>query len=167
MSKKAKIINPEAGTSELREIKKEKAKDELAEYKEMLQRLQAEFENYRKRVEKETTAFKQYAVADVVNKLLPLLDSFELALSKVDKKDDTVKGFELIYAQLFDILEKQGLRQISSVGEKFDPTKHEALLQEEGEEKDIVLEELQKGYLIHDRVIRPARVKISKLSNKN
>ena len=167
MSKKAKIINPEAGTSELREIKKEKAKDELAEYKEMLQRLQAEFENYRKRVEKETTAFKQYAVADVVNKLLPLLDSFELALSKVDKKDDTVKGFELIYAQLFDILEKQGLRQISSVGEQFDPTKHEALLQEEGEEKDIVLEELQKGYLIHDRVIRPARVKISKLSNKN
>ena len=167
MSKKAKIINPEAGTSELREIKKEKAKDELAEYKEMLQRLQAEFENYRKRVEKETTVFKQYAVADVVNKLLPLLDSFELALSKVDKKDDTVKGFELIYAQLFDILEKQGLRQISSVGEQFDPTKHEALLQEEGEEKDIVLEELQKGYMIHDRVIRPARVKISKLSNKN
>ena len=96
-----------------------------------------------------------------------LIAEVKLWLNNSNTTDDTVKGFELIYAQLFDILEKQGLRQISSVGEKFDPTKHEALLQEEGEEKDIVLEELQKGYLIHDRVIRPARVKISKLSNKN
>lgn len=138
-----------------------KQEKKLVEYKETLQRLQAEFENYRKRVEKEQAAFQQYASGEVVTQLLPLLDSFSLALSKAEK-NETTKGFELIYAQLFEMLEKQGLQKIECVGKKFDPTQHEALMQEEGEEKGVVLEELQKGYMLHDKILRPARVKVSK-----
>ena len=143
--------------------KTEKKQEQLiAEYKETLQRLQAEFENYRKRVEKEQKMSGQMASAAVISKLLPLLDSFELALSKADTTDEIVKGFELIYAQFNEILEKEGLQNVESVGQSFDPHIHEALLQEEGEKPGVVLEELQKGYLFHERVLRPARVKVSK-----
>ena len=138
----------------------------LAEYKETLQRLQAEFENYRKRTDKENAVLRQFATIDIINKLLPLMDSFELALGKADKKDEIVKGFELIYSQLFSVLEKEGLRKIAGKGKQFDPHLHEALLQEDHDgEPNIVLEELQKGYMLHSRVLRPARVKISKKSN--
>lgn len=139
----------------------------IAELTELLQRLQAEFENYKKRVDKEKQEFCKLANAEFVSKLLPILDSFELALINKDKKEDFVKGVELIYSQLFDVLEKQGLRPIQALGRKFDPYSHEALLQQESDkEENLVLEELQKGYMFNNKLVRTSKVKISKKFNK-
>ncbi len=128
----------------------------LAELTDTLQRLQAEFENYRKRSERECNEFKQYANKQLIEDLLPLLDNFDLALKTV--KDE---GFTLIYSQLLEILSTYGLKVISCEG-KFNPKFHEALLQEISEkEQGIILEELQKGYIVGDAVLRSARVKIA------
>ncbi len=130
--------------------------DLLAELTDTLQRLQAEFENYRKRSERECTEFKQYANKQLIDDLLPILDNFDMALKTMPDE-----GFKLIYAQLFDLLSRYGLKQISCEG-KFNPKFHEALLQEQSEkEQGTILEELQKGYIVGDAVLRPARVKIA------
>ena len=139
----------------------------IAELTELLQRLQAEFENYKKRVDKEKQEFCKLANAEFVSKLLPILDSFELALKNKDKEEDFVKGVELIYSQLFDVLEKQGLRPIQALDRKFDPYSHEALLQQESDkEENHVLEELQKGYMFNNKLVRTSKVKISKKLDK-
>ena len=141
---------------------------ENKELTETLQRLQAEFENFCKRVEKENGEFKKFAKAEIVKKMLPVLDSFELALknnSKCSKDSDKiVKGMEMIYAQLFQVLEDEGLRKIETTGKKFDPYYHEVLMVENDSSKDedIVVEELQKGYMINDKVLRYSKVKINK-----
>ncbi len=128
----------------------------MADLTDTLQRLQAEFENYRKRIEKECAEFRQYANRQLIEDLLPLLDNFDLAL-----KTHPDEGFILIYSQLFDLLSRYGLRKISCEG-KFNPKFHEALLQEESQkEQGTILEELQKGYIVGDAVLRPARVKIA------
>ncbi len=146
---------------------------QLADYKESLQRLQAEFENYKKRVEKENIQFKQFAAAGLVKNLLPVLDSFELALksinssSKEEEKSAAntklVQGFEMIYGQFYSALEAQGLRPIKTLDEKFDPYKHEVLMQGEtdDEKKDgTVVEEFQRGYMFSDAVLRYSKVKV-------
>ena len=133
------------------------------ELTETLQRLQADFENYRKRTEKENAEFKQYATKKLVTELLPILDNFQMALRVVDDE-----GFKLIYAQLFEILEHYGLKRIDSLGKKYDPRFHEALLQEDSEkEPGTILEELQKGYIVGETVMRPARVKVSRGKNES
>lgn len=134
----------------------------IAELTDCLQRLQAEFENYKKRVEKENNNFLKYANAGLINELLPLLDSFELALKNKESKEDFIKGVELIFAQLFSTLEKQGLRPIEAEGKPFDPYKHEVMLQEPSDKEGIVLEELQKGYMLYDKVLRHSKVKVGK-----
>ncbi|RMF55418.1 nucleotide exchange factor GrpE [Candidatus Woesearchaeota archaeon] len=140
-----------------------KKEDEVNDLKETLQRVQADFENYKKRIEKENELIIERAKADLINKLLPIIDSFDLALTNKDKCEDFIKGIELIYAQFMDIMKKEGLEQIKALNEKFDPFKHEVLLQEESnKEKGTVLEELQKGYMFKDKVLRPTKVKISK-----
>jgi molecular chaperone GrpE len=133
----------------------------IAELTDCLQRLQAEFENYKKRAEKENGHFMKFANANLIGELLPLLDSFEFAFKNKDSKE-FVQGVELIFAQLFSILEKQGLRPIHAEGKKFDPYKHEVLLQEPSDKDEIVLEELQKGYMLQDKVLRFSKVKIGK-----
>ena len=144
----------------------EKQKNE--ELTESLQRLQAEFENYRKRIEKEKEEFVKYAKADLIEKLLPILDSFESAFKNTKDKDKFIKGTELIFAQLCSLLQSEGLRQIKAVGEKLDPYRHEVLLKQESEkEDDIILEELQKGYMLNDKVLRHSKVKVSKKSKNN
>lgn len=149
-------------------IKKEDAhidaKDaKIRELTESLQRLQADFENYRKAVDRQRQDFFKYAHADVIEELLPILDSFELALKNRDKQEDFIKGVELIFAQLYQLLEKEGLRKIEADGKKFDPYKHEVLMTEKSDkEEDIILEELQKGYMLGDKVIRHSKVKVSK-----
>lgn len=141
----------------------ENLKKQLDDYKETLQRLQAEFENYRKRIEKEKEQFVKCANAELIKKLLCVLDEFELALKNKDKPADFVKGVELIYANFFSILEHYGLRPINSLNQKFDPYRHEVLLQEiTDKEEGTVLEELQKGYMLNDMIIRHSKVKISK-----
>jgi len=140
-----------------------KGKDQkICELTDSLQRLQAEFENYKKYVEKKNLEYAKYAKADIIDKLLPIMDSFEMALKHTENKEEFVKGVEMIFSEIFTMLEKEGLRKINAEG-KFDPHFHEVLLKEESDkEEDTVLEELQKGYMLGDKVLRYTKVKVSK-----
>jgi molecular chaperone GrpE len=128
-----------------------------------LARLQAEFENARKRGEREQQEFREYALADAVKTLLPSLDSFERALETEADSSEFRNGVELIYKQLYDALLKMGLRPIAAKGEPFDPRFHQAVeMVNTSEAKDHhVLEELQRGYKFKDRLLRPAMVKVA------
>lgn len=155
--KKRKCLEDE-GNKEIQQLKQKN--EELTH---LLQRLQADFENYKKRIEKEKSDFIKYSCAEVIAKILPILDSFELALKNKENHGEFAKGIEMIYAQLYDMLEKLGLRAIEAKGKKFDPYKHEVLLQEESDkDEDIITEELQKGYMFHEQVIRTSKIKITK-----
>ena len=133
--------------------------DELTD---TLKRLQAEFENFKKRIEKEKIEFVKYAHADIIANMLPVLDSFEIALKNTNDKEKFVEGVKMIYAQFYSILGAEGLTPIKAVGEKFDPYKHEVLMKEESEKpEEAILEEFQKGYLLNGGVIRHSKVKIS------
>ena len=132
-----------------------------------LARLQAEFENTRKRTAREQHQFREYAVADVVKSLLPILDSFERALQAPSSNPGEFRsGVELIYKQLQDALAKLGLRPIPAKGEPFDPHLHQAVEMVETTEAEDhqVLEELQRGYKFKDRLLRPAMVRVAKNS---
>lgn len=147
--------------------KKPNDKEIIVELTETLQRLQAEFENYKKRVDKEKEEFVKFANADFIQKLLIVIDTFEIALRhKVEDKERFVKGMEMIYAQLMLILQAEGLRPIDALEKKFDPYIHEVMLKEKSEKEDgIILEELQKGYMLDDRVLRHSKVKVSEKQN--
>ncbi len=144
---------------------------QLNDYRDSLQRLQAEFENYKKRVEKENAQFRQFAAAEFVRSLLPVLDSFEPALKSISNADDKLrKGMEMIYGQFYSALESLGLRPIKAVGEMFDPYRHEVLMQEDtaDSKKDgMVAEEFQKGYMFSDAVLRCSKVKIFRFVKTN
>ena len=162
--KKESTENKEAKEikKEKRHIEKKSDKEVIAELTDTLQRLQAEFENYKKRVDKEKQEFMKYAHADLILELLPLLDSFEMALRNTTDKEKFIKGIEMVFAQFYSILEKQGLRQINALGQKFDPYKHEVLMRQKSDkEEDTVLEELQRGYTLNNMVLRHSKVKIS------
>tara|TARA_Y100000310_G_scaffold124700_1_gene123437 strand:+ start:55911 stop:56432 length:522 start_codon:yes stop_codon:yes gene_type:complete len=134
---------------------------QLAEMKELLQRTQASFENYRKQSEKRMQEMQEMAAKDVILEVLPVVDNFELALKNKDG-DGFVKGIELIYAQLNKVLEDNSVKAISAVGKKFDPTLHEALMKvESSQPENIVVEEFQKGFILGEQVIRCAKVKVS------
>ncbi|MBU1322065.1 MAG: nucleotide exchange factor GrpE [Nanoarchaeota archaeon] len=154
---------PEQKIEETAEKKPDTAEIRLKEMTESLQRLQAEFENYKKRCDKENASFVKFANADLISTFLPIIDNFELALKNCRAKDDFYKGMELIHSQLIDTLQSQGLKHLECEGKKFDPYCHEALLTEESDkEQNTVLEELQKGYLLNDKVLRHSKVKVSK-----
>lgn len=128
-----------------------------------LQRTQAEFENYKKRTEITNQENIKYASKEIILTLLPILDNFELAIKHTSDSKEFIKGIELVYSQFLDVLESQGLKQIKSKDEQFDPAKHEALMQEYSKkQKGIILEEFQKGYSLNDKVIRQTKVKVSK-----
>ena len=137
-----------------------KHKNQLNELKELMQRLQADFENHKKRADKEKGELVQYANQKMVLELLPVLDSFEAALANSDE------GMKIIYTQLIKTLSAYGLKKINAKGEKFDVNMHEAMMTEEGEGEDVVLDELQSGYVMNDLVVRPTKVKISKKNDK-
>jgi len=130
-----------------------------------LVRRQADFENYRKRVEKERQQDRHRGVELLIEKLLPVLDAFEnaLAADAAGATDEYRKGFELIYRQLVDTLAKQGLKRMDSTGKEFDPNFHHAIQSVETSEhpEGYVLGELQPGYIFHDRVLRPAMVRVA------
>ena len=132
-----------------------------------LARSQAEFENARKRAAAEQQKFRDYALADAIKSLLPTLDSFERALRTSEEKSEFRNGVELIYKQLQDALQKLGLQAITAEGEMFDPRLHEAVeMVETNEAEDHkVLEELQRGYKLKDRLLRPAMVKVARNPN--
>jgi len=132
-----------------------------------LARLQAEFENARKRAARDQQEFREYALADAVKTLLPTLDSFERALQAGEaEKSEFRSGVELIYKQLQDGLAKLGLRPIAAKGEPFDPYLHQAVEMVDTDEVQDhhVLEELQHGYKLKDRLLRPAMVKVARNS---
>lgn len=136
---------------------------QIADLTNTAQRLQAEFENYKKWVEKEKAELIKTASKSIIAHVLPVLDSFELAIKNKDKVQDFIKGMELIYAQLHDILAKEGLRPIEALHQKFDPYKHEVLLHEERDDiqqDDIITEEFQKGYMLNEYVLRHSKVKV-------
>jgi molecular chaperone GrpE len=149
-----------AENSELQKLRVER--DTLID---RLARLQAEFENARKRTAREQQEFREYAVADAVKALLPTLDSFERALQTGStEKSEFRSGVELIYKQLQDSLQKLGLRAIPAKGEPFDPHLHEAIeMVETSDAADHqILEELQRGYKLKDRLLRPSMVKVAR-----
>ena len=133
-----------------------------------LARQQAEFENLRKRTEREKQDFREYAVADVLRSMLPILDNFNLALRVQGNGDDLRRGVDLIRKQMEDTLNKLGLQPMSAVGEPFDPRLHEAI--EVVDSSDVadnhVVEELQQGYRFKERLLRPAMVRVARNSQK-
>ncbi|WP_099158556.1 nucleotide exchange factor GrpE [Virgibacillus ndiopensis] len=140
-----------------------KEKDEL--YQKLL-RNQAEFDNFKKRTQKEKESDRKYKSQDLVNDLLPAIDNFERALQLeiTEENASFVEGITMVYRQLKDALKQQGVEEIETEGKSFDPNLHHAVMQIEDEEMEsnIIVEELQKGYILKDRVIRPAMVKVNK-----
>lgn len=137
---------------------------ERDELRDTLQRVQAEFENFRKRTMRDQTAQLERATERLVEQLLPVLDSFELAALNVpegdldDAAEKLRKGVELVYAELLGVLEKAGLERIEAHGRAFDPEEHEAVMREG--EGDVVTEVMRTGYRLKGRVLRPAMVKV-------
>jgi molecular chaperone GrpE len=129
-----------------------------------LARMQAEFDNARKRAAKEQQDYRDYALADTVKALIPVLDSFDRALQTSPAKSEFHAGMELIHKQLQDALAKIGVRPVSARGEQFDPRFHEAV--EMVDRDDVpdhqVIEELQSGYKLKDRLLRPAMVRVAR-----
>ena len=123
----------------------------------------ADFENFRKRNEREKADFFRHAMGAVLRDILPVLDNFDRALEHAEEGDEFHKGVLLIYKQLFDVLQKHGLKAIEEVGVHFDPNIHEGVIREEDASvpSHTVVAVLQKGYFLHDRLLRPAMVKVA------
>ena len=139
----------------------EQMQSKLDEYTNMLKHLQADFENYTKRVQKEKSEFSQYASYKVLSRIVNIVDDFEKALETL-QTTYTKEGLSIIYKQLHKVLVEEGVKPIESLGNKFDPFKHEVMDIIEGDEDNIVVNELQKGYIMHDKILRPSKVSISK-----
>lgn len=169
--KEAEVKEKEEKTFTLKEseyLKLKEDADKAKEYWERLLRLQADFDNTRKRVEKEKQDFTRFANEAIILELLNVLDDLERAVGLAESKHEDLqaflKGVEMILAHLYEMLKEYGLRPVEAEGKPFDPHLHEALMQAENKDlpEHTVIEELQKGYMLNDRVIRTAKVKVSK-----
>jgi molecular chaperone GrpE len=154
---------PAAANDQLTELQRERD-----DYHDRWMRKAAEFDNYRRRVERERREHADQAVVDLLQELLLVVDDFDLALT-VDAGDSAAayrKGVELIHAKLHDLLRKQGVKPIEAVGADFDPNLHQAVIHEvsPGHRDGEVIAEMRKGYTIGDRLLRPAMVKVAKPS---
>ncbi len=142
------------------------ARAEAAQYREHLQRLQAEFDNYRKRVLREQTSAVELAAQPVLRRLLEVLDDFDLALMHAEDRPDFdrfLHGVELVYAKLLDTLRAEGLERMDVEGKPFDPELHEALMQSgDGDGDPVVADVLRPGYTLKGRVLRPAGVRVER-----
>lgn len=143
---------------------------ELAGYVEHLQRLQAEFENYKKRVLREREDYTKYANEKLITRLLDVLDDFDRAVDAAEKTRDfdaLSEGLKLTSRKIHSILSSEGVSELKAVGEPFNPEKHEALLVEHSDEhpEGAVIEELSRGYMLHSKVIRPSKVKVCRKVN--
>lgn len=143
------------------DLKSTKEKVEHEEYIEQLQRLQAEFINYRNRVEREKQEIIQNANENLILNLLEVIDNFERALDSINDKK-IKQGIEMIYNQLNKILKEQGLETIETKDKMFNPYEHEAVLKEQSDkDENMIIKELQKGYKLKEKIIRPSKVNIS------
>lgn len=138
-------------------------RDENEQLRNRYLRTLADFENLRKRTEREKADFFRYALAGAMKDILPVLDNFDRALEHAEEGDEFHKGVLLIYKQLYDVLQKHGLKPIDESGVHFDPNFHEAVVREEDPDvpSQTVVAVLQKGYFLHDRLLRPALVKVA------
>ncbi len=136
---------------------------EKADLQDRLLRARAEFENFRRRADRERSEYLQFAAGDLVLQILPAMDDFERALKTETADRDYAKGVELIYQRLLEILKKLGLEPMETVGKTFDPTQHQAVQRAETEEAEdqAILEEFQKGYNFRGKLLRPAMVKVA------
>ena len=167
---------------EVKEVKKEKKKNkdkeiiesllnDNNELQEKIKYLQADMINYRKRKDEEVQNMLKFANQDLILEILPIVDNFELALKGDNLSDELqnyLAGFKIMYTRLVEVLKSFGVEEINRIGEEFDPNLEQVLLTEEDKEQpnDIVLDVLQKGYILKGRVIRPATVKINKILEK-
>ena len=158
---------------EVEELKKklEEKEKELKGHHDRLLRLGADFENYKKRAAKEKEEWTKFANEDLIRAVLPFIDNLERAVNHAEKVADTavlIEGVRLTIQQLLQVLNRFGLSSFESVGKPFDPTVHEAMLVVETDkhEPNQVVEEFQKGYLLNDRLLRPATVSVSKPPEK-
>lgn len=152
-------------SEEVQEKEKESKDSEIEELKDKLLRKAAEFDNFRKRNEKEKSQMFEIGVKSIVEKMLPVIDSFERGLETVTEDDVDnafVEGMEKVYKQLLTCLEEAGVKAIEAVGKEFDPNFHNAVMHDEDPEQgeNIVIEELQKGYMYRDSVVRYSMVKV-------
>lgn len=157
-------------TEELMEERIENIKKELTtvteekdEYLNKFKRMKADFVNYRNRVNKEKEQLELKTKTEIISSLLPVIDNFERALKSVDEESEFLSGVGKIHKQLINALKKEGLEVIETEGEEFDPAYHEAVMQVESEqdESGYIVEEIQKGYLMDGKVVRPAMVKVA------
>ena len=150
---------------EIVELEKQlmEARAQAAEYKDGWQRSVADFQNYRRRMESESKDTYQNAVGNIIKRYLPIVDDLERALATRPADLAWVNGIELIYRKLQSILETEGVKRIAAEGQMFDPYFHEAIIQEpaEGMESGCIISVIQNGYMIGDRVIRPAQVRVA------
>ena len=142
----------------------EKQEDQTNEYISYSQRLQADFENYKRHSEKQNAEIIKYANEQLISNILDSYEDLERALNQSNNEKELREGVELIYSKLKDILEKEGLKEIPTEGEKFDPFKHEALMAEDNDdfENGYIIEELMKGYTLKDKVLKYSKVKVCK-----
>jgi len=143
----------------------EKVRKERDEYYEKYIRALAEFYNARKRIEKEKTDFIRFANESIISELFPILDSFDKAIESIEKSANGkafLEGLKMLQDKFHKVLETNGLSVMNSLGEKFDPIKHEAVMKVHSDEHDdgVIVEEFRRGYLLNGRVIRPAMVKV-------
>ena len=150
----------------------DRIKQEAIAAKDQYVRALAELENTKKRLQREKDEFAKYAAESVVRELLPILDSLDQALVAVDKQSDpqsVIQGVHLIYRQLLGLLEKEGVKRITTIGHQFDPHLHEAVEHVHATNTtgdDTIQEEVQVGYTMHGKVIRPALVKVAKMNDQ-
>ena len=149
-----------------RKSKKDKKDEQIEELKDKLTRQMAEFDNFRKRTEKEKSAMYEIGAKDIIEKILPVVDNFERGLGAVteeQKEDSFVSGMEMIFKQIMTTLDSVGVKAIEAVGNEFDPDFHNAVMHVEDEEvgENIVVEEFQKGYTYRDTVVRHSMVKVA------
>jgi len=158
----------ESNDAEALAAKLEAAEKQAGENYDRFLRISAEFENYKKRKEREATDFRKYANESLVKELLPVVDNLERALETSGDHEDTVacilEGVDMTLKEIFKVLEKFAVKAVDAIGNPFDPTYHQAVMQEASAEHpdNTVIRELQKGYTIHDRLLRPAMVVVTK-----
>jgi len=167
-------IEPEIPTTEEEITTEEKLQKELDDLKKQLEeekdrylRLNAEFDNLRKRTIKEREEFIKYANEKLIQEFIDVLESLERGIEnarKTDNKDKLIEGMELVYKQFKVVLERNGLVPIKALGEKFDHSRHEAMIQTltDDDEEDIILEEFAKGYMLNGKILRYSKVRVSK-----
>ncbi|MFB1080613.1 nucleotide exchange factor GrpE [Jeotgalibacillus sp. JSM ZJ347] len=159
-------VNQVSDQEESVEAAEENWQQKAEEAEDKYLRLRAEFDNYRRRIQKENETLQKYRAQNVVTGILPALDNFERALNIETTNDESaslLKGMQMVHSSLLEALKAEGVEIIESTGQQFDPNLHQAVMQvsEEGYDTNTVIEELQKGYKLKDRVIRPSMVKVN------